>query len=155
MTELCRNCQAPFDPADIVCPQCGMTVLTAAKQSVMECQNHPQQSAIACCIVCGKPVCGDCTTTRDGVCFCSNPEHQKIHSEWELLMRVKSEFESDMICRNLQQAGIETVAFAQHVHSETFWLGAKRTVRVFVRRGSFPSGRSLLESLGLHDTFTE
>lgn len=154
-TDHCRNCGTAFNLADAVCPRCGTTVPAATGDTLMECQNHLQQPAVACCTVCGKPVCGDCATTRDGIFFCNSPGHQGIHADWLPFMTLKSEFESDMICRNLQQAGIETAAFAQHAHSEAFWLGDRRTVKVFVRRDSLQASRALLESLGLYETITQ
>lgn len=35
------------------------------------CVNHPQQSAVARCVTCNKPVCSSCVVKADGRTFCS------------------------------------------------------------------------------------
>lgn len=89
-------------------------------------------------------------TMQGSECLCDDPAHQEMKRESELLLRLSSEFESDMIRTNLKQAGIRTSVFSRRRHLEAFWLD--NDVRVFVPRGSAENARSVLRSLGLAQT---
>ena len=46
--------------------------LIMSEKSISVCLNHPETPAVARCAVCGKPVCGKCLVTRNGVQYCSD-----------------------------------------------------------------------------------
>jgi len=148
MTQQCNGCGAAYEAADALCPRCG----TISSGREISCENHAGERAVACCVVCGKPVCGDCMTRQDGQCFCDDPVHQEMVRDSDLLLKMSSEFESDMIRINLKQAGVQTTVFARRRHLEAFWLDNQDDVRVFVPRASVEHARSILRSLGLAQT---
>ena len=145
MKRQCNGCGAAYETSEAVCPRCG----TIGPDHQVSCEKHAGERAVACCVVCGKPVCGDCMTMQGSQCFCDDPAHQEVMRESELLQRVSSEFESDMIRTNLKQAGIGTSAFSRRQHLEAFWLVNRDDVKIFVPRGSAEHARSVLRSLGL------
>jgi len=117
-----------------------------------ECANHPGIVASTTCIVCGKPVCADCSVEIAGTMLCEDPEHRTILADWVVATRTHSEFEADMIVRNLEYQGIRTRVFSSRVFKWRIGLDADDFVNVFVHRNQHGVAREVLIGLGVADT---
>lgn len=115
----------------------------------MECENHSGERAVGRCLVCGKPVCGDCAVNWQGKLFCDNAEHPQLHATWKTVATCKSEFESDLIQRNLLDHQIPCLVFPLHRHAGFFGLQVEHEVRVTVAAPLAGSASDVLESLSL------
>src|SRR3990172_1664840 len=103
----CHHCRTEVLENDVLCPSCGAIVVRSEDEEIA-CENHTGEQAIACCVVCGKPVCGDCATSRAGVFLCDIPEHQEVAGKWAVVTVAENSFEADMLRANLVHAGIQT-----------------------------------------------
>ncbi|MBI3004622.1 MAG: B-box zinc finger protein [Ignavibacteriales bacterium] len=119
--------------------------------SRMECENHPEEHAVAVCVVCGKPVCGDCAISAEKSMFCDKPDHAAMQKEWILIATSHSEFEADAVCLNLAHSEIETKVFSMRDHVVTFWFDEFAIVRVFVQQKDMERALAVLSELQLID----
>lgn len=115
----------------------------------VECENHPDERAVGCCVVCGKPVCGDCATSGKAKLFCDDIEHEQLSEEWEALTRTGSQFEADMIMANLRQRGFEPRVYPGADHSVISWFPDLRCIRVMLPKERIGEARETLSFLGL------
>lgn len=115
-------------------------------ESVISCENHAGEDAVACCTLCGRPVCGDCSTSRNGVFLCDASEVHPGEERWSLLMLVEDSFEADMICTNLKQAGTHVKIADPRNFIGTLGFRGRLAVRVLVMHTELESARDLLES---------
>ncbi|HWP81882.1 MAG TPA: hypothetical protein VNN76_04410 [Bacteroidota bacterium] len=145
--QICRSCKSSLVPEIPFCTACG--VLWSSDVSDIECENHGEVSAVGMCVVCGKPVCGDCAISLNGKLFCDHLEHQKIPSEWEVLCSTDFAFEADLIERNLQQAGFECKVFSLLDHVGTYWATKRRLTNVLVKKDRLSVALTLLKELRL------
>ncbi len=143
----CHNCGAEI--AGVLCSDCG--ALDLKSEDDVSCENHPGEPAVACCVVCGKPVCGDCTTSAQGAFLCDAPEHHRIVGSWALVTLAAGSFEADMLKVNLVQAGIPTRVADPRSFAGTLWFRQHLGVRVLVERLALESARNLLRSFQLLD----
>ena len=118
-------------------------------QETMECENHPGQSAVGACAVCGKPVCGDCALRSDTAIVCDRPEHQTILSDWSTVFTCESEFEADAVQRNLENAGMDTRLFSARDHVSLYWTLQRDPVRLMVHRNAAEKANAVLAELEL------
>jgi hypothetical protein len=139
----------PVDASDLFCRHCGGLSAEASGAERIECSNHPGQLAVAACIVCGKPVCGDCAVRSAGKFFCEDPEHCTIRNGWQPIYSCTSEFEADIVERNLQHAGLHIRVFSTGSHLELYWAHWKPIVRVWAARAKAAEAEALLRQLGL------
>jgi len=146
---VCCRCHAPLDPGDLSCQHCGGLSGEVSDAERIECGNHPGQLAIAVCVVCGKPVCGDCAVRSDDRFFCEDPDHRSIHSGWQPVYSCVSDFEADVVQRNLQQAGLETKVSSKGGHLELYWAHQKPVVQVWTSKAKAAEAETLLQQLGL------
>ena len=152
----CSFCSEQLPQNACICLSCGR--FDRSLPEVVNCENHSDEEAIGICVLCGKPVCGDCSLTvparqsrsgGQGKTFCDNLEHQTTFSEWAIVHETMFEFEAELIERNLQQAGFECRVYCLRDHIETFWLEEVRLTRVMVRNERARDARELLQQLWL------
>jgi hypothetical protein len=118
----------------------------------IECEQHAGQQAIGLCIVCGKPVCGDCATTVSGKTVCDLAEHQTLAQQWSVVHASTSAFEAELIARNLLQANIPAKAFAFRDHVELHWFADADRAIVLVPSEQLDTALTLLHRLQLNDS---
>lgn len=145
----CSYCNSILAAGAFVCSQCGFISSNGVQKNSLECENHPDQIAIAVCIVCGKPVCGDCAIAKDQFFFCDSGEHIKINGEYAVIYSCESEFEADMIRQNLHQAGIRSLSFSFYNHIGTYWSQDHALVHLRVLQSQVNQAMDILRSLGL------
>ena len=145
----CERCGVEQTGVQSFCLTCG-TVQHRYSRSV-ECELHLGEKAVGLCVLCGKPVCNDCAVTAEGKIFCNNPVHQDWAKHRSVVHLAYSEFESDMIVRNLLLARIESQAFSFRDHIGTYWLPDAGLVRVLVSRSQQEQAQEVLRALHLTD----
>ncbi len=146
----CVQCELPVDHARSFCLHCGALQRDRLHEP-LECEHHAGESAIGLCIVCGKPVCGDCAVASDGRVVCDVVDHRSKASHWSSIYSSDFVFESEMIRQNLMNAGIEADIFSFGDHLETFWLPDARFVHVMVPAHERAKALELLHQLHLTD----
>jgi len=104
----CRACGAESPVGVFFCSCCGRPL---AEGEPIECENHVGVRAAGVCVLCGKPVCGDCASSEGGRTFCEDVSHRRLTKTHSLLGRASSEGEAELIAKNLQAAGISVAVF--------------------------------------------
>ncbi len=116
---------------------------------VRYCHNHQDVVAEARCVVCGKPVCRDCARMLPAGPVCAAADHREIAELWTAVHRSVSEFDADLISKNLSLQGIETKVFSSRVYSQTIRELPDDLVQVFIRKEFLGRAREILHSLRL------
>ncbi|HEY5614447.1 MAG TPA: hypothetical protein VIL52_00360 [Bacteroidota bacterium] len=148
MMKNCHHCAAELERNAAYCNHCGAVQQETAPGTV-ECENHTEEHAVGVCVLCGKPVCGDCAVSAEGKIFCENALHQSIFKQWAVVHESSFEFESDMIRQNIVSAGIDTKVFSFRDHVGTSWLSDVKPVRVLVPAEQQQRAQEILQSLRL------
>ncbi|MBI3585918.1 MAG: hypothetical protein HY088_02170 [Ignavibacteriales bacterium] len=151
----CSHCPSILAAGAYFCSQCGFISSNGVQKNLLECENHSDQIAIAVCIVCGKPVCGDCAIAKDKKFFCDSGEHINIDGEYVVIYSCESEFEADMIRQNLHQAGIRSLSFSFHNHVGTYWNQDRALVQLRVSQSQAHQATDILRNLGLLNNIDE
>lgn len=151
----CSHCNAVLATDGYFCAHCGFIAPNMQQENPLECENHFAQTAIAICVVCGKPVCGDCAIAKDQKFFCDSSEHIKIDGEYAVIHSCESEFETDMVQHNLLQAGIRSLSFSFYDHIGTYWSPGHARVQVRVLQSQADQATDILRNLGLLNNIGE
>jgi hypothetical protein len=146
----CSTCSNLLEGETAFCPSCG-SVTGEGRSLGIECDNHPSQPAVAECMVCGKPVCGDCCVRQGGTAVCEKSEHSKLMRECRTLCSAESVFDAEMIRKNLEMGGIVGFTAIGHEFEKNLPLPVQHQVRVLVAAAEVNRARALLQSLGLLD----
>jgi hypothetical protein len=104
------------------------------------------------CRVCGKPVCADCSLQLSRGTVCEDPEHKIVLEEWDIVFRSNSEFEADMIVRNLEYQQVKTKVFSSRTFKQTIGVDPYDSAQVFTHRDDYQRAILALSALGLLDT---
>lgn len=145
----CSHCNFILTPDAYYCSHCGFIFPKNIQKYSFECENHSDQTAIAVCVVCGKPVCGDCAIAKDRKFFCDSSEHVRIDGEYAVIYLCESVFEADMIRQNLYQAGIRSLSFSFLDHVGTYWNQDYARVQMRVTHAQINQAMDVLRNLGL------
>lgn len=146
----CRNCQSMLVDALIFCARCGSIANRESAEPIL-CETHPEERAAGLCVVCFKPVCGDCAVTLEGRTFCDVPLHRQLHSDWRPVYSAPSEFQADMVQKNLAGVGIESKTFSARDHCSLHWHESQDFVRVLARSSDSAKALETLRDLELVD----
>lgn len=122
-----------------------------APSAGQECANHPELAAAAVCGVCGKPVCAECAVDFKGWTLCDDGQHKALLTDWSVLFDSDSEFETDIIGKNLELHGYATKVFSSRQYKED--VGGQRSefVKLFVPQSEFEKAEIVLKELGLRE----
>lgn len=143
--ELCATCGFVLKASALFCDHCGRI---PSPNLGIECENHSSERAVGFCVICSKPVCGDCAAGFEGRIFCDQVHHQQMHRQWKVVYTTDSEFDADIIEKNLTGVGIACKAYSLRDHLATYWID-DRSVRVMVENGLYERATSHLQSLHL------
>lgn len=122
---------------------------TEFRMSRHECYHHPGVASKEVCDVCGKPLCSECFVRLDRGIVCEESEHKAVLELWTMIVRSKSEFEADMVVRNLQLQGIGTKVYSSRVFKLRIGEDSRDDVKVFVLREECERARGVLGNLEL------
>jgi len=142
----CARCLASNDDASLFCETCG-GILGSGEE--LECENHSGTIALGICVVCSKPVCGDCSVTRDGKMYCDDVDHSRLGTDFTRLGTAANEPEGDIIVKNLSLNGIPGKKFPR-----LFSFANISRIPVFVPAGSVAEAKRLLREMDLEEFLT-
>ena len=140
----CTRCHAVNSGIALFCHSCGHPLRVNEE---VECENHSGTTATGICIVCGKPVCDDCSLSREGKVYCDDVGHSQLMATYTRLAFSPNEFEAEIIAKNLIPNGIPVLLFSAKLFSQFCRLTDERRISIFVSAGkSDEAKRLLLES---------
>ena len=145
---MCAHCHSVNTEAALFCAACGYALRA---HDVVECENHSGTNAIGICVVCGKPVCGDCSVARENKLYCDDVAHSQLTTAHTKLGDVATEFEADMIDKkSFFERGTGTSVFHEKVFPFLL-LTDNRSVSIFVKTESIEEARRLIEEMDLEE----
>ncbi len=148
----CDNCDEQIDVDAEYCIHCGIIFEKDPGGPLIECERHPRVPAVGVCIVCGKPVCGDCAKSKKGKVFCDNDEHVKIHQDWAVVFSTAAEYEAEMVKANLEIGGVKALVFSQVDHAYFIPMSRLAVVNVMVPKEKLAKAKDILRRLkGIED----
>lgn len=146
----CEFCYEELDEGQKFCPHCGMLQAGLIEEGEeVECENHPQMEAVGMCVICGKPVCGDCAVKRHGKILCENDEHITIAQGWAVVCTTNTDYEAQMVRANLENAGIPCLVFSQRDHVYFLTVGDLAVVKVMVPKQQLLEAQEFLRRMDL------
>jgi hypothetical protein len=149
--EICIYCGVEIEAVDIYCKNCGKIFLTKIEDDdEIECENHFERSAIGVCVVCGKPICEECSNEDDGKIFCAEGNHRDFYKGWTVVYTTSIEYEAEMIKANIEGAGIPCVIFSQKDHAYFMTVGFG-IVKIMVPREQKDMAMKIIEDIRLRD----
>lgn len=147
----CPQCHSHVEPNATFCAQCGV-VRGGNRPQQLDCENHPGQLAVGLCVVCGKPVCGDCASTVTGKFVCEHRDHKTWAEQWSVVHVCTFPFEGDMVAQNLINAGCAAKLFSFRDHVGLHWVGDAARVQVFVPQEQRDAALKFLNQLQLTES---
>ncbi len=144
----CPRCQAVNTIAALFCVSCGYVL---RDQDEVECENHSGTNATGVCIICGKPVCDDCSAAREHKMYCDDVAHSRLTTDYSKLAAVATEFDADMLVKNLSVNGVTALYYSTTRFSQFCRLTDDRSVSIFVKRDMAGEARRLLEEMEFED----
>jgi hypothetical protein len=152
----CFNCEELLLVKSNFCPHCGMLQVDLLEddEEIM-CDKHSNIEAIGICVVCSKPICGDCAIERDNRLFCDNDEHIKIFEDWAVVFTTSTEYEAEMIKANLEGGKIPCMIFSQRDHAYFMTIGDMAVVNVMVPKKRLTEAEAYLKKMDLFNDETK
>lgn len=146
----CFNCEEIIGNKTDFCPHCGyLQVDLLEDDEEIMCEKHNSVEAIGICVICSKPICGDCAIERNGKLFCDNDEHIKMAEDWAIVFTTNTEYEAEMIKANLEGGGIPCMIFSQRDHAYFIAIGDMAVVNVMVPKKRFDEAEEYLKKMDL------
>ena len=147
---MCEFCSDRLEGDAKFCRHCGMVqAQLLGDDEEIECENHPKMEAVGMCIVCGKPVCGDCAVKRQGKIFCESDEHITVAQNWAMVYSTNTEYEAQMVRANLESGGIRCMVFSQRDHVYFLTMGDLAVVNVMVPKHQLFEAKEFLRKMDL------
>ena len=144
----CAHCHFENAEAAFFCSACGHALRL---HDEIECDNHSGANAIGICVVCGKPVCGDCSVARDNKLYCCDVAHSQLTTAYTKLGDTASEFDADLLIKNLSSNGVPVVQYSAKKFSQFCSLSDGRRVSIFVKTEFTDEARRLIEEMDLDE----
>ncbi len=145
----CHHCGSTLHPELPACHYCGATQNAELGRVQGECELHNGIAAKALCVVCARPLCGDCAVMECGKFFCDDRDHRQVDKEMIPLMWCESEFEVDLILRNLQSHQFPVRWFSPSHHVENFWQRVRMPIALWIAKDRRSEAERVLAGLGL------
>jgi len=137
----CTNCNIANSGAGLFCRSCGHSILA---NEIVECENHSGTTATGVCTVCGKPVCDDCSLSREGKIYCDDVKHSQLFSTFTRLAFAATEFEADLIAKNLEPSGISVLLYSAKAYAHFCRLTDEERISVYVNTEKTDEAKRLL-----------
>ena len=116
----CDNCTKPVREDDEYRINCG-----AAFSEKKKCINHSNRSAKYNCIVCGVPLCGECSVTSNGSALCEKHSFIELREGWGKVHIATTFIEAQLVEQALENKGVEGKIFSNVMGSQvgapTLW----------------------------------
>jgi hypothetical protein len=142
----CPNCQASNAGLALFCHTCGRSL---GPQDAVDCENHSGTTATGICAICGKPVCDDCSVSHEGRVYCDDVRHSQLSSAFTRFAFAATEFEGDLIAKNLLPNGISVMLFSATRYAHFCRLTDQNRVSIYAGIGQVDDAKRLLADSGL------
>ena len=97
----CGVCGGRLAGGEAFCPACGAAFADAAA-----CGAHPGVPALSRCVVCARPLCGECALERDGRSVCREHGGIAFVEGWAVAAVTETPLEAEGLRRRLAAAGL-------------------------------------------------
>ncbi len=144
----CKHCNSAHSTEALFCSACG-AILSGGNE--IECENHSGTNATGVCIVCGKPVCDDCSITHAGKIYCDDVTHSAMTTTHSKAAAAGTEFDADVLAKNLAANGVAALVFSARRYSQFCRLTDDDSVSIFVKTELMQDAHRLIEELELTD----
>jgi hypothetical protein len=150
--EICIYCGAEIEPGLLYCPECGkiFTSRIFDPEDEIECEEHINSPAVGICVICGKPVCSECSIEVDGKIYCKEGNHRQYDEDWVVIYTTQYEYEAEMLKANIESAGIPCVVFSTKDHSYFMTVGFG-IVKILVPKNQKEIALKIIEDLRYRD----
>ena len=108
-------------------------------------------NATGVCVICGKPVCDDCSIARENKVYCDDVAHSHLAIEYTRLWTAADESSADIITKNLSANGVPALHYSPKSFSQLCHLTDDCSVSVFVKTEMIGEAKRLLEEMDLED----
>jgi hypothetical protein len=98
----CPSCGNEVTEDSDFCPHCGILFPAAAHTM---CDEHPANSALGVCIICGKVLCDLCGSSKDGRIFCAAHKNVRVEEDWAEVFRSTEISDAELVKAVLESAG--------------------------------------------------
>lgn len=144
----CNNCGSANSGNVLFCRVCGMSI--GGSESV-ECESHPAARATGICVVCGRPVCGDCSMSKDASVFCMDATHAQLLETHVRFAYAENEFDADVVARNLSAHDVPTTVFPLKKYSHLHRFTDNPSVSLLVAKDKHETALQIVDELDLND----
>ena len=103
------------------------------------------------CAVCGKPVCDDCSVSRENKLFCDDVAHSALSTSRMKVAAAATEFEADMLVKNLLLNGVPALQFSAGKFSHFCRFADDLSFSIYVGNEFIEKARSLIEEMDLDE----
>ena len=145
---MCSHCHVANTEAALFCIACGRSLRAHGE---VECENHSGTNATGICVICGKPVCDDCSVTRENKVYCDDVTHAQLTIAYTRLATVASEFDADVLVKNLSTNGVPALEYSAKRFSQFCHLTDDYFVSIYVKTEVINEARRLIEEMDLKD----
>ena len=125
----CARCAETNSNAALFCFACGHRL---RPHDEVECENHSGMIAAAVCVICHKPICDDCSVSREEKIYCDG-SHARLTTTHTKVAFAPTEFDAELIAANLSSNGMPALLFPSKRYSMTSCLTDDNSCSVFVR----------------------
>lgn len=139
----CVHCAHDVPSIDAACLWCGLW----QNGHMPMCESHTTSPSIGLCVICARPVCGECAAPADGRLFCSEPSHRLLAADHRLVATFESEFEADWVKLRLERAGVPVSMFSFRDHVSAWWFPLAMPVRLFIPSSRADDARDALSDV--------
>jgi len=99
----CGGCGVALAGGEVFCP-----ALWRSLRGRSACEAHPGVPALSRCVVCARPLCGDCALERDGRAVCGEHLGVAFIEGWAVAEVAETVVEAEGLRRRLAGAGVES-----------------------------------------------
>lgn len=121
----CDRCGASYEGGDS-CPICGWLA------EEVPCETHPDRTATARCVVCGRALCKECGADERRGALCEAHRGVSLIEGWAQVYSAKTAIEAQLLRENLRAEGIEAQIYSQRDNIFSVDLGELNVIRLMV-----------------------
>ena len=135
----CDRCGARYEGGDS-CPICG------ALRSEVPCETHPERTAVARCVVCGRALCAACGGDERRGALCETHRGVALIEGWAQVYSAKTAFEAQLLRENLRAEGVEAQIYSQRDSIFSVDLGELNVIRLMVPLWEYEHALSVIQA---------
>lgn len=103
----CPECGGEVTSDSDFCPHCGELF---EGSDALRCSFHPQNRAVAVCIICQRTVCEECGKKKQNRWLCPDHSNVTVEQDWALIFQSPDINEAELVKSVLESIGKKVVA---------------------------------------------